>query len=167
MEKWRDYPDFIGEYQVSNLSRIRNLKTGKILKPHLHHSNYYTICFKRSGQKPKYLSRARVIAITWIPNPENKKEVNHINGVTTDDRIVNLEWATPSENILHYYYKLDKGAKREVIQMDMNGNELKRWPSISMAVKSLNNPKASMGNVVTVCKGKNHYAYGFKWKYAE
>lgn len=165
-EQWKDVPGFEGKFQVSTRIRLRNLITGNILKPHLHHSGYYTICFKHKG-KPKYLSRARVVGLTWIPNPDNKKEINHKNGIKTDDRIENLEWVTPSDNILHYYYTLDKGGKRSVIQMDMSGNEIKTWPSISMAVKSLNNPKASMGNIVTNCKGKNHYAYGFKWKYAE
>ena len=165
MERWKDYPGCEGPYQVSNKSRFKNVVTGRILKPHLHHSNYYTIAFKKKGQKPKYLSCARVIGLVWIDNPQNKKEINHINGITTDDSIENLEWVTPSENINHYYYKLDKGSKRSIVQMDLQGNPIKTWVSISMAVKSLNNPKASAGNITTVCQGKLNYAYGYKWKY--
>lgn len=166
MEEWRDYPGFEGKYQISNLSRIRNSHTGRVLKPHLHHSNYYTICFKKAGFKPKYLSRARVIGLVWIDNPENKKEINHINGITTDDSISNLEWVHPSENILHYYYHLDKGSKRKINVLDMNNNIINQYPSISMAVREMKLPDSAIGNIVTRLKGKGKSAYGFKWSYA-
>lgn len=167
-ELWKDFPGYEGIYQVSNRSRIRSRKNFKykkywrILIPHLRRG-YYTLCLKVAGRPVKYMRRGRMIAMAWIPNPENKKEVNHKNGVTTDDRISNLEWVTPSENINHYYYTLRKGTIRSIIQMDMKGDYIKTWPSISEAARAVG---GSMGNIVTVCKGKNHYAYGFKWKYA-
>jgi len=176
-EIWRDFPGFEGYYQVSNKSRVRGLKSmrklkwGRILKPHLTKSKYYSFCFHLNGTK-KYLRRSRIVAITWIENddPKNKIEVNHKNGITTDDDINNLEWITPSNNIKHYYYTLDKGIKRPVIRMDLNGNELERYRTIRMAIRWLKNngyPKASDGNIVTTCKGHIHYSYGHKWKYAE
>jgi len=170
-EQWKDFPEFEGYYQVSNLCRIRGINKGRgikvnrILKPHLHHSGYYTIGFSKNG-KTKYLSLARVIAICWIPNPENKKEVNHKNGIVTDNRIENLEWVTPSENIKHYYYVLDKGAKRAVIQMNLDGNELNKFRSIAEAITYNNLPKSASGNIVMTCQNKYRYAYGYKWKYA-
>jgi len=164
-EQWKQCPNWDGLYEISNKSRIKNSITGRVLKPYLHYDNYYRLCFYRDGL-PKYLRRSRMVALTWIPNPENKKEVNHKNGITTDDRPINLEWVHPSENILHYYYKLDKGAKRAVKLFTMGNKFIKKYPSISMALRDLGLPMTHCGNVVTHLKGKNHYAYGFKWKYA-
>jgi hypothetical protein len=149
-------------YSISKDCTIRNEVTGKILKPHLHHSGYYTIGLRING-KPKYFIRSRLMAIHFIPNPYNLKEVNHKNGVKTDDSIPNLEWVSPSENILHYYHVLGKGIIRKVNQYNMNGTFVKQFNSITEAAKSVN---GSAGNITITCQGKNHYAYGFKWRYA-
>lgn len=162
-EQWKDYPEYESHYEFSDKARLRNKVTGRIQKPYLRKGKYFGLCLKIKGRKPKYMIRARMVAICWIPNPENKKEVNHKNGITWDDRISNLEWATPSENINHYYYTLRKGTIRQVIQMDMNGNFVKKWPSLSMAARSVN---GSCGNITSTCRGKFSYAHGFKWKYA-
>jgi hypothetical protein len=164
-EEWKPYPGWEDYYEVSNKSRIRNVQKGNILKPHLHHSNYYGFCFSRNGEN-KYLRRSRIVALVWISNPDNKKEVNHKNGITTDDSIENLEWIHPSDNILHYYYKLDKGSKRKINVFSMEGELINQYPSISMAVREMKLPKSSHGNIVTCLKGRIHYAYNHKWQYA-
>jgi hypothetical protein len=149
-------------YSISSKMVITNEVTGRVLKPHLHHSGYYTIALSIEG-KPKYFIRSRLMAIHFIPNPDNLKEVNHKNGVKTDDRICNLEWVTPSQNINHYYKVLGKGKRRKVNQYKMNGKFIKQWQSIAEAARHVN---GSSGNLTITCQGKNHYAYGFKWQYA-
>lgn len=110
-ELWKDIYGYEGRYQVSNLGRIKRLylKTRfgtrnkiypeAICNVHLAKIGYYMI---HMGKKNRmYLHRA--IAIAFIPNPNNKTQVNHINGIKTDNSIENLEWVTIQENIAHAF----------------------------------------------------------------
>lgn len=155
MEIWSTIPSH-PDYSISTEGRILNTQTWNFRKPYLHHSGYYYTCFNR-----KYYIVARLLAQAFIDNPKNKKEVNHKNGITTDDRLCNLEWVTPSENILHSYYVLKNNLK-PIVQEDINGNLIFVWESITAAAKQL---KFSAGNICACCKGQKLTAYNFKWKY--
>jgi hypothetical protein len=105
-EIWKDVVGYNGLYQVSNQSRMRRVKfvDGKfvytILKPILKKNGYvqHGLCM---NNKLKCVSLHRVVAQAFIPNPENKPTVNHINGIRDDNSIDNLEWATQKEQIKH------------------------------------------------------------------
>ena len=123
-EIWKDIPEYEGQYQASNLGRIKSLSrlinggTGKRLIPErfikfAFDKGYYRASLFDNGKRNNLKAVHRVIAQTFIPNPENKKCVNHINGIKTDNRIQNLEWATYSENELHSYRVLGKKAKNQ------------------------------------------------------
>ncbi len=86
-------------YQVSNHGRVKNSKTDKILKPYLTRGYYRVSLYNASGRKCKLVHR--LVAQAFIPNPDNKSDVNHINGCKTDANACNLEWATASENMSH------------------------------------------------------------------
>ena len=113
IEQWKDIPDYKGHYKASNLGRIKSLKKLKdfILKINLSYRGYcYVILYRNS--KPEYFLVHRVVAKTFIPNPENKPEVNHKgkDGNKLDNRVCSLEWSTRSENMIHAYEtKLQKG----------------------------------------------------------
>ncbi len=86
-------------YQVSNHGRVKNSKTGKILKPYLTRGYLRVSLYNESGRKCKLVHR--LVAEAFLPNPENKPVVNHINGCKTDSNVSNLEWVSPSENMSH------------------------------------------------------------------
>lgn len=105
IEIWADMPDF-SHYQVSSLGRVRSLKNGRILSQHMVNSRgcpkaYYRITLVDDDGKHKSRLVHRLVAENFIPNPENKPTVDHINRVKTDNRLENLRWATYSEQNLN------------------------------------------------------------------
>ena len=110
-EIWKDIPNYEGLYQISNLQRVKSLKkirpniigirvfNEKILTQ-FKSKNYNRVVLHKYGKK-EFLGVHRLIALAFIPNPENKPEVNHINGIRDDNRVENLEWVTRYENYIH------------------------------------------------------------------
>ena len=108
-------------YAVSNNGRVRSLehfdkdgklREGRILTPVIQSHGYASVTFTEEGKKKRNVSVHRLVAEAFIPNPENKPQVNHRNGVRADNRAVNLEWTTTSENIKHSYDELGKKPNR-------------------------------------------------------
>lgn len=95
----KDYSEWL---EVSNLGRIRNPKTGTIRKQNLLHTGYYFVSFSMGSRENKKTIRVhKAIAEVFIPNPENKPFINHIDGNKTNNSLDNLEWTTESENVKH------------------------------------------------------------------
>jgi hypothetical protein len=119
-EMWQDLEGYKGYYKISNYGRIKSIdrdvhsryknieyklkKYGKILKPHLNSKNtrnaYYRVCLSKESII-KWECVHRLIAKTFIPNPDNKPQVNHKDGNKLNNDIENLEWVTSSENSEH------------------------------------------------------------------
>lgn len=103
-EIWKPVPGYEDYYEVSTLGRIRRIKgrsAGKILKGSLNASGGYLIVSLYVNKRYKYLLVHRVVAITFLPNPDNKPQVNHIDGNKLNNALTNLEWATQEENMQH------------------------------------------------------------------
>ena len=106
-EKWRPIPETRDRYYVSNMGRIltrkwHNAPIPAFMKPALDRSGYLRTMILRNGEYHT-IKMHREIAKVFIPNPLNKPTINHINGIKTDNRIENLEWATRSENVSHAF----------------------------------------------------------------
>jgi hypothetical protein len=100
-EIWMQIEGYEGRYEISNLGRAKSKQ--KILKPQTDAYGYYFIRIAKKGEKQKTKRIGRLVGLHFIPNPENKEQINHINGIKKDNRATNLEWVTRSENVLHAY----------------------------------------------------------------
>ncbi len=107
-EEWRDIPDSHGEYQGSTFGRIKSLKGGKelIMKPQMF-GRYYVISLWIDGKRINS-SVHRLIAKTFLPNPDNLPEVDHIDKDPTNNRVDNLQWVTRNENVRRAYQTFNK-----------------------------------------------------------
>ena len=117
----------------------------------------------------KYFYAHRLVAICFIPNPENLPCINHKNGIKNDNRVDNLEWCSFSfnnkhahENKLNFRPENSGRKKRSIIQISKEGKIVKKWDSLSLASKTLG---FSIMTISRAAQGKFKYAYGFKWKY--
>ena len=109
MEEWRAVViekngivyDYTGLYEVCNIDgKVRNTKTGRILKPIKNKNGYCVVTLSKDGKMQRF-SVHRLVAEAFIPNSQNKPYVNHINENKSDNSVDNLEWCTASENALH------------------------------------------------------------------
>ena len=103
-EIWRDVEGYKGKYQVSNKGRLKSFHDNnvKILNYSFDKTGYTRITLTLKEVR-KYFALHRLIATAFIPNPENKPFVNHIDGNKRNNCLENLEWVTPKENSQHAY----------------------------------------------------------------
>ena len=165
MGKARQIKNFL-EYYITDNGDVysRNYhKTGRIKKmtPCKDKKGYLFVPLMKNHKRHLYKIH-RLVAEAFIPNPENKPQVNHKNGVKTDNRVENLEWCTNSENLFHCFSVLHKGKKIRHILQILNGHVLAEFESLVSAEKITG---IDHSNIAKCCKGKYITAGGFNWKY--
>lgn len=190
-EVWKDIQDYEGYYQVSNLGRVRSvdrivshwrggkqLKKGKMLKPYTDKHGYKHVTLSKD-RKGKCVQVHRLVAFAFIPNPNNLKEVNHIDENPSNNCVDNLEWCTKQYNI-NYGTRNERmlqnrsGIRKSkpVLQYTFNGEFVAEYPSLMEAYRQTG---ISFANISCCCRGKKrkdkrgYYtpktAGGFIWKY--
>lgn len=163
-EEWRDVVGYEGIYEVSNMGNVRNKKTLRIIKPFISYHNYVRVPLRKNGKDRKRFLH-RLVADAFIPNPENKEIVNHINGNKQDNRIENLEWCTYSENNVKAIKDGLRSTKRKIICQYKNNMLIAKWRSISSASKYLNLPLGSISACLHYNEKHNDYRMvgGYVW----
>ncbi len=165
MEVWKDCKHYEGLYQVSDKGRVWNVKTQRYIKPFEINSGYLCVhMVNKSGKRVNELVH-RLVALTFIPNPENKSQVNHKNEFEKQNNCVeNLMWATDKENKNWGTYKerMIKSKCKPIIQLSLDGEFIKEWESATIIERETKYFKSSIS---ACCKGKLKTAYGFMWKF--
>ena len=190
-EIWKEIEGF-DNYQISNLCRVKNVKFNRFVKPLLDKHGYVCVNLYKDG-KMKHLLLHRLLAIAFIPNPENKPCIDHINTDRTDNHIENLRWVTNKENhnnplslINHANasrgrvvseeqkkrqsekmkgrYKGNKWGSKKIIQLTLDGNFVREWDSIKDAADSFGVTSSAIWNCLNG-KSQVKSIKGFVWKY--
>lgn len=170
------YSDY---YMVSNLGNVKRIKECSkyntsskklsILNQAVGSWGYKVVSLTVFGESKSFLVH-RLVAITFLDNPLNKKQVNHIDGNKLNNCVDNLEWVTPSENIQHAYdsglidyFEKDHHFKT-VYQFDLNGNFIHKFPNAMEAGRVLNLDNTS---IYQCCYGNRHSAGDYLWSFSE
>ncbi len=191
-KQWRPapIPEYADYYLVSNYGDVFSVRSERCLTPKMS-LGYLRVVLSVDGVAKNY-SVHRLVALAFIPNPENKPTVNHINEMKTDNYVGNLEWATHLEQNIHgtriaramehtdwkarnekidykqvaakhNYYEINRAQMKSVIQMDLNNTPIARFDGISQAARTLG---IRPSHICCCLKGRRKTCAGYKWKYA-
>lgn len=183
VEEWRDVVGFEGLYQVSSLGKVKSLSKPtyngkgwylskeKILKPNILAKGYLQVDLKKNFQR-NLLQVHRIVAMTFIPNPNGYPQINHINGNKQDNRVENLEWCDNRHNQLHAWKnglqkvsgKAGKPKRKVILSKE---NDIIVFESIADAMRFLD--LKSNANIQKVLHKVKHYntIKGYKAEYYE
>ena len=178
-EIWKPVLGYEGAYEVSNLGNVRSvdryvlgqrgckrLIRGVPLEKHKNSTNNYLLVNLSCGRGPKKHLVHRLVALAFIPNPNNLPQINHKDENPHNNSVENLEWCDQ-------YYNNHYGTTRKriamtrgfsVIQMDMDGNEIARYWSAREAARAIGKSQAAISRA---CTGVYKQAYGYLWKYGD
>lgn len=172
-EAWQDIPGYEGLYQASTYGRIKSLPRkgtiGRILKAGKDDNGYLYVVLGKDGKN--ICKRVhRLIALTFIPNPEGLPVINHKTENATDNRVECLEYCTQKYNCNYgsHKEKLSKAQindiekSKVVLQFDIEGNLINTYPSLSEVIRTTG---FCGSNISLCCKNKRKTAYGYRWRY--
>ena len=169
-EIWKDIKGYEGLYQISNFGNVKRIQSNKYIKPH-NEKGYIRVALCKNN-KVKHLYLHRLIATAFIPNPENKSDVNHKDGNKMNNKINNLEWTTRKENMNHakdtglwkFTDNMKKGLdqSKPVYQYDRQYHLINNYPSVIQAslITGINH-----GNICSCCEGRRKTAGNYIWSY--
>ena len=178
-EVWKPIKGFEGLYEVSNLGNIKSfprkytIKKEKILSSCIMNNGYLCVALSKNHKGKTYLIH-RLVAETFIPNPNNYSCINHKDGNKLNNKIDNLEWCSYSYNSKEAYRiglkksvwkgKFDKenSNSKKINQYDLEGNLIKKWNSTMEIERQLG---INHSNISACCKGRYKKSNGYIWRY--
>ena len=172
-EIWKDIQGYEGLYQVSNLGNVKSFYFDPpiILKSCKNQKGYLHIVLNKNGIK-KTVRIHRLVAQAFVDNPNNKEQVNHIDGIKINNNACNLEWVSNQENISHASKNglladvtgNNNPRCRAINQYDLNNKFIKQWKSFYEIKKSLGIDRSCIWRC---CIGKFQQSHNYIWRYAD
>lgn len=191
MEIWKQVVGYENLYEVSSIGRVKRVGGIEFFKSRrgnlvsrtrkggiivLKEAKGYLRAHLCMGGKAKPIMAHRLVAIAFTPNPNNYPEINHKNGIRSENRVENLEWCTKSQNIRHCYdvlkrpispnvinvYGGNHPASTPIFQYDLSGNFIKEWSS---AIEIQRELSIHSPNVIACCRGRQQTSGGFIWRH--
>lgn len=167
MEEKEIYKSVVGYeefYQVSNFGNVKRLKKlnnqhepNLVLRQFTTDKGYTRVqLFKNSAKRNHFVHR--VVAEAFLPNPLNKSQVNHINGKKNDNRVLNLEWSTPSENGKHSYKMLGRVPMRKIDVKEIESIR-KRYAAGDKLTTLSKEYEVSQATIWNICRGNTYVDY--------
>ena len=182
MEVWRNIVGFQPYYQVSNTGRVKSLaratndnggifhRKERILSQHKDRNGYLFVDIYDLENKKRKIHVHRLVALAFIPNPDNKPETDHIDGSRDKNIPSNLRWVTHTENMNNPHsvkrqkvYVQEKARhKRSIVAYNLKGKKIGEWPTITMAAEATSTCRHSISSAAN---GKYQTANDLIWKY--
>lgn len=187
-EEWRPVVGYEGIYEVSNKGRVKAMsrdiqrvhcvmkKKERILNQSLNNYGYWTVGLSSSLKRQRPYLTHRLICLAFIPNPKEKRTVNHKNGTRHDNTLSNLEWNTYSENHLHAFRELNRVANKPflgmfgadhhssipIVRMSLDEKEIMFYDSMADAKRKSG---FSLNGMWRCCNGRRKTYRKHKWMY--
>lgn len=176
MEEWKDIPGYEGIYQASTHGRIQSLDIwirekngkerlhkGRLLKMYKIHNGYLCVCLQTKGVRKHFLVH-RLIALTFIPNPQCLDTVNHKDENKDNNYVDNLEWQTLYQNNRHGTRddRMRKSLSKPVLQYTLSGVFMKEFESLAAVKRELGFNASSVNKAA---RGIYKSSNGYIWKY--
>ena len=162
MEEFRTIEEF-PNYAVSNLGRVKNLSTGRILKQSIDRYGYNFLALSNNG-----VSKTRrvhvLVATAFLPKDDSEYQVNHKDENPLNNAVDNLEWCDDKYNSNYGTRSVRSGIKRRkgVEQLSLDGELLREFSTLKEAAQYIN---GTFSTIAHCCQGKYNQAYGYKWRY--
>ena len=167
-EEWRDIKGYEGKYQISNYGRVRSLS--KKIRTRNSKEGIMVTSVDSYGYKNVTLSRKthkvhRLVAVAFIENIHQYPCVNHKDENKENNRVDNLEWCSYKYNSNYgtRNKRISQNGGRKIVQMDLEGNDIRIWDSIAQAANYFGVKRTT---ICGCCAGRQHTSCGYKWRYA-
>lgn len=160
-EIWKDIEGYEGVYHVSNLGRVKRVATNRVLQPYRNNVGYLLVYVCKNGKRKTHRIH-RLVAQAFIPNPENKPEVNHLDENKSNNMVSNLEWSTRKENCNY-------GTRNERLSIPIIATNLKTGESREFYGSNECARQLALNNahITSVLKGRLKQTGGYTFQYKE